>query len=199
MPEGKQKLILAALRLAAREGVPLQKLGLRELAREADLNHNTFYRHFSSLGELAEATIQVIASQMVVGMKNIRIQAKSHIDATEGVAAYFLDLVQSHPEAFMVGVRELHNASSVIRPMLLKVLEGIAQESVTQIQHYKLVPLHDPQLLLAVTRDITSYMFSKSIDFIRQPGSRERIHTELVQFIRRQFIGAVALAAMQQP
>ena len=47
---GKLKLIQAALRLIT-ETRSLTSLGLRELAREAGLNPNTFYRHFKSLDE----------------------------------------------------------------------------------------------------------------------------------------------------
>ena len=44
---GKLKLIQAALRLIT-QSRSLTSLGLRELAREAGLNPNTFYRHFKN-------------------------------------------------------------------------------------------------------------------------------------------------------
>jgi TetR/AcrR family transcriptional regulator, fatty acid biosynthesis regulator len=196
MPDGKQKLILAALRIAARDGVTLQTLKLRELAREADLNHNTFYRHFDNLEALAEATIETIAYQMVVGMKQIRMKAKNHADATVGVIEYFLDLVMLSPDAFVVGVRELHNATSFIRPLLNRVLDDIAHESVTQITELKLVPINNPNLLFRVARDITHYMFCKSIEIIKKPESKKELTTEMVRFVRRQFLGEIALMGM---
>lgn len=198
MPDGKQKLILAALRIAARDGVTLQSLKLRELAREADLNHNTFYRHFDNLEALAEATIETIAHQMVVGMKQIRTKARNHADATIGVVEYFLDLVLQIPDAFVVGVRELHSATSFIRPLLNRVLDDIAHESVTQITDLKLVPLSNPDALLRVARDITDYMFSKSIDLIKTPSRREELTKEMVHFVRRQFVGEIALTVTTQ-
>ena len=50
---GKRKLIEAALRLTA-GGRSFASLGLRELAREAELNPNTFYRHFDTLDRLVD-------------------------------------------------------------------------------------------------------------------------------------------------
>ena len=47
---GKLKLVQAALRLIT-QSRSLTSLGLRELAREAGLNPNTFYRHFRNLDE----------------------------------------------------------------------------------------------------------------------------------------------------
>jgi AcrR family transcriptional regulator len=193
MPDGKQKLILAALRIAARDGVTLQSLKLRELAREADLNHNTFYRHFDNLEALGEATIETIAHRMVVGMKEIRIKARSHADATVGVIEYFLDLVLQSPDAFVVGVRELHSATSFIRPLLNRVLDDIAHESVVQITELKLVPIQDPQVLFRVARDITHYMFCKSIEIIEKPSIKKELTCEMVHFVRRQFLGEIAL------
>jgi len=51
MATGKRQLMDAALRMLARQQ-HAETLSLRELAREAGLNHNTFYRHFDSLGQL---------------------------------------------------------------------------------------------------------------------------------------------------
>ena len=48
---GRERLIQAALRLASRTR-SLTHLGIRELAREADLNPNTFYRHFGTIEDL---------------------------------------------------------------------------------------------------------------------------------------------------
>lgn len=195
MPDGKQKLILAALHIAARDGLTLQSLKLRELARQADLNHNTFYRHFDNLEGLAEATIETIAQHIVVGMKDIRIKARNHADATLGVVGYFLDLVLQSPDAFVVGVRELHNASSSIRPALNRVLDDIALESVAQITELKLVPIDNPDALFRVAREITYYMFCKSIEVIESPALRGNLTQEMVHFIRRQFVGEIALTA----
>ena len=48
---GKRQLMAAALRLSSTSR-SLSNLGLRELAREAGLNPNTFYRHFRDVDDL---------------------------------------------------------------------------------------------------------------------------------------------------
>ena len=50
-PPGKRALLDAAERLASSSRC-LTSLGLRELAREAGLNPNTFYRHFRDMEDL---------------------------------------------------------------------------------------------------------------------------------------------------
>ncbi len=192
---GKQKLIEAALRLAARDGITLSSLGLRELAREAGLNHNTFYRHFRDSEALGQAAAESIAAQLMAGLKDVRRRAARHADATVGAVEYFLDFVSANPDVFAVGARELHSLASPMRGVLERVLETIARESVDQIAAQNLVPLQDREVLFEVSLDITRHLFSQALDVIDRPQERPRLTARLVQHIRRQFLGAIAAAA----
>ena len=60
---GKRLLMEAAMRLASSRR-SLSSIGLRELAREAGLNPNTFYRHFADVDDLGLAIIRDIATQL---------------------------------------------------------------------------------------------------------------------------------------
>lgn len=189
---GKRRLIEAALRLGAR-GTSLSSLGLRELAREAGLNHNTFYRHFRDVDHLGHAAVQEVAAQIMAGMKQVRRSATKHADATQAAAEYFLDFVKKNPEAFIVGLREIHSTSTRIRQVMQHVLSEIAVESVEQIASMNLAPGLSRQTLLLATSAITYYMFYRSLDYIEQPKQRRAIVQEIVTFTRMQFFGAAAL------
>ena len=73
---GKLKLIQAALRLIT-QSRSLTSLGLRELAREAGLNPNTFYRHFKNLDEFGLQVLGYIAEDMKAGVRELRRMAES--------------------------------------------------------------------------------------------------------------------------
>jgi AcrR family transcriptional regulator len=200
--DGKRRLLDAALRLAGRDGVTLSSLGLRELAREAGLNHNTLYRHFRDTEELGPAVAEEVATQVMAGMKEVRRKSEKHADATLGAVKYFLDFVRDNPQVFIVGLRELHSASTPMRTILLRVLESIAQESVDQITAMDLVPGLDRDTLRRVTLDITYYMFYRSLDYIERPDDRGLIVQQMVGFIRLQFLGAMVRqqkAAISKP
>jgi AcrR family transcriptional regulator len=200
LPAGKQKLIEAALRLAARDGSALSSLGLRELAREADLNHNTFYRHFDSLDDLANAAAEQVAGRIMAGLKDVRRNAATHADATVGSAKYFLDFVRDNRDAFIVGLREIHSIASPMRRLMRKVLDDIAEESVVQITSMNLVPGVTPERLHHATSAIAYYMFYRALDFIEHPQQRQRITDDIVNFARAQFLGSMALQrAIPQP
>ncbi len=192
-PGGKQRLIEAAFRLAARNGTSLASLGLRELAREAGLNHNTFYRHFATLEDLGHAAAAEVAGQLMAAIKEIRRNAARHADASVGVAEYFLDWARDNADLVTVGVRELHSTETPIRKAMQRVVHEIATESVEQIVSMRLVPGIEPDALLRATTSITHYMFYRALDYIERPRQRRAIRDELVNFMRAQFLGQLAL------
>lgn len=68
---GKRKLIDAALRLAAARR-SFAGLGLRELAREAGLNPNTFYRHFRDMEDLALTAVAEVGNELRPMLRAVR-------------------------------------------------------------------------------------------------------------------------------
>jgi TetR/AcrR family transcriptional regulator, fatty acid biosynthesis regulator len=197
IPDGKRRLIDAALRLAGRDGVPLSALGTRELAREAGLNHNTLYRHFRDSSELGQAVAEQVAEHIMAGMKEVRRRSQRHADATQGAVKYFLDFARDNPHFFSVGLRELHSAGTPTRAMLLRVLESMAQESVEQIVSMDLVPGVERETLHRICLDMIYYMFYRALDCIEQPQRRTQIAQQMVDFIRLQFFGAMSSRKQQ--
>lgn len=192
VPDGKRRLIDAAMRLAV-QGTGFSALGIRELAREAGLNHNTFYRHFDTLEDLTQAVARNLSRHLMDGMREVRARAARHADATQGAVDYFLDFVARDPGPIVVGLRELHGGSPGIRRSLRQIVEEIAQESVEQIVDLQLAPGLSATALLQVTRPITYYMFYRALDFIDAPKRRAEIAADMVRFIRQQFLGAMIL------
>lgn len=181
------------MRLAARDGAILSTLGLREIAREAGLNHNTFYRHFESLDDLGLAASATIATQLMQALKEIRRNAARKADANIGTANYFLDFARDNSALLIVGLRELHSNVSPMRKKILQVLEDISTESVDQIVNMNLVPGLSRDSLKQATSAITYYMFYRALDYIEHPRKRNVIRDEIVSYIRSQFLGRIAL------
>ena len=73
-PPGKRALLDAAERLAASSRC-VTSLGLRELAREAGLNPNTFYRHFRDMEDLGLQLLRQSKSELRSALRALRRQA----------------------------------------------------------------------------------------------------------------------------
>ncbi|MGC4010165.1 MAG: TetR family transcriptional regulator [Pseudomonas sp.] len=184
---GKRALIDAALRLAASRR-SLSSLGLRELAREAGLNPNTFYRHFGDVDDLGLAIIRDIATQLRQPLRELRREAAERAQPGAGVASVpfgldlergqrvtretvrlFFDFVEGNPQAFIIGVRELHGPSPVLREALARVMDEFGEDMAEDIRQFHLLPDVDADELDQLSRLISRQLFQQSLDYLECP------------------------------
>ncbi|WP_271408337.1 TetR family transcriptional regulator [Pseudomonas sp. Q1-7] len=209
---GKRLLMDAALRLGARNR-SLGSLGLRELAREAGLNPNTFYRHFKDVDDLGLAIIRGIASQLRQPLRDLRREAAARavqggeaspmlmgIDLGRGrrvcheTVQLFFDFVDGHAEAFIIGVRELHGASPVLRAALAEVMEDFAADMAEDVRAFKLLPTRVAEpVVRRVSRLVSRNLFQLSLDYIGEPERRTAIRAEAEEQVLFLFTGASVL------
>lgn len=214
---GKRLLLDAALRLASSHR-SLSSLGLRELAREAGLNPNTFYRHFRDVDDLGLTLIDEIALLLRQPLRDLRREAAQRavqeedgltkllgIDMARGrrvchqTVTLFFDFVAEHPEAFLIGVRELHGASPVLREALRQVMDDFASDMAEDVIEFKLLPpMVDPGAARQVSGLISRNLFEQSLDYIGQPQRREAIRALAEEQVLMLFTGASVLQSMGQ-
>ena len=187
---GKLKLIQAALRLIT-QSRSLTSLGLRELAREAGLNPNTFYRHFRNLDEFGLQVLGYIAEDMKAGVRELRRTAGSSEQAAHDTVQYVYHYFLANPAATTVAVRELHGASPLLRRALQGQLDASAREMAEDIIDRQLVSEVPPETIQEISHMTIRYILFRAMDYIDQPGERERIQKETERFINRQFRGAL--------
>lgn len=198
----------AALELAASTR-SLASLGLREVARQAGLNPNTFYRHFRDFDELGVAMLDELGVQLRKGLRERRMQAAGKglrvIDFSkpvEGVqeaqaiaresVALVLEFVIHHRAAYTVGVRELYGSSPVMRKAMRNLLEGVAVDMTEDLMGVMQFPGVTPAELLALARVIVRQMVFFSMDYLEDEARRPQILREAERFILLLFWGAIA-------
>jgi len=187
---GKLKLVQAALRLIT-ETRSLTSLGLRELAREAGLNPNTFYRHFKSLDEFGLQVLGYIAEDMKAGVRQLRQMADSSEQASHDTVTFVYRYFLANPAATTVAVRELHGPSAVLRRALEAQLDASAREMAEDIIDRRLVPGVADDVVHEISHMTIRYILFRAMDYIEKPEQRERIQQETERFINRQFRGAL--------
>ena len=187
---GKLKLVQAALRLIT-QSRSLTSLGLRELAREAGLNPNTFYRHFRNLDEFGLQVLGYIAEDMKAGVRQLRQMADSSEQASHDTVTFVYHYFLANPAATTVAVRELHGPSPVLRRALETQLDASAREMAEDILERGLVPGVDEVVVQEISNMTIRYILFRAMDYIEKPEQRERIQVETERFINRQFRGAL--------
>jgi AcrR family transcriptional regulator len=191
---GKQRLVQAALHLCAGER-SFSSLGLREIAREAGLNPNTFYRHFRDLDDLGLAIIAEITDDLRAALREIRRGATDATDAARRTVDYYFEFVRRHPQAFVIGSRELHGDSAAMRRALRQVLADQAADMAQDIRVAGLAPGLDDATLADVTRMIVYQMHWLTLEYLEHPKRRTAIAEHAVRFIVMLTAGALALHA----
>lgn len=208
---GRQKLMEAALELAATTR-SLATLGLREVARHAGLNPNTFYRHFKDFDELGVAMLKDLGTELRAGLRERRMRPAAKgfrlsdfSDPAKGLneaqalaresVGLVLDFVMDHREAYTVGIRELHGTSAVMRDAMRALLEGIAQDMTEDLLGVLKLPAVPQDELLEVARVIVRQMVFFSMDYLEQPERHTQIKREAERFILLLFWGAIAARA----
>lgn len=208
---GRQKLMEAALELAATTR-SLASLGLREVARHAGLNPNTFYRHFKDFDELGVAMLDEMGTELRRGLRERRLrpaekgfrlsdfsnpaeglnQAQDIIRESIGLV---LDFVTDHREAYVVGIRELHGTSPVLRKAMRRLIDDIATDMTEDVLGVLMLPLVDREMMQEISRLVIRQMTFFSMDYLENPAQREDIRRQAERFILLLFWGAIAAKA----
>ncbi len=208
---GRTKIMESALALAASTR-SLATLGLREVARHAGLNPNTFYRHFKDFDELGVAMLDELGTELRAGLRERRMRPAAKgfrlsnlSNPAEGLAqaqalaresvGLVLDFVKDHREAYIVGIRELHGTSPVMRKAMQSMLEGIAEDMTEDLLVVLKLPAVTPGEMIEVARVIVRQMVFFSMDYLDQPARQKEIKREAERFILLLFWGAIAARA----
>ena len=111
----------------------------------------------------------------------------------------FFAFVAEHPEAFIIGVRELHGASPVLREALRQVMDDFADDMAEDIIEFKLLPdIVSAAAVRQVSGLISRSLFEQSLEYIGQPQRREAICALAEEQIVMLFTGASVLQGMGQ-
>ncbi len=194
---GRERLIAAALKLAA-EKRSLLALGVRELGRMAGLNPNTFYRHFKTLDELSLAIIDEFAQDLAPALRAIRLSGLPTETISRRTVEYVFDYARQHPEAFIVGVRELHGSSGRLQQAIRLRIRLVAAEMSEDILATNNVPGITAVMLEELAEPVVEQVFHRTLDYLEEPKRRAELVRRTTHFIDALMTGAVALKAMDR-
>jgi TetR/AcrR family transcriptional regulator, fatty acid biosynthesis regulator len=192
---GKRKLIEAALRLTA-GGRSFATLGLRELAREAGLNPNTFYRHFDTLDDLAREAVESISRRLRPMLRRERWLAahdEPHSVPRRACTAFFAFALDNR-EAFLSALAEYHGTSAALREAVRVNLHEVSAEMAEDVVQLNLMPSLSRETIEEICAQIVLQLFHLSHEFIGNAAQRDALIDYAERFIVRLFAGAVVLA-----
>ena len=200
LPAGKRKLIEAALRLTA-GGRGFASLGLRELAREAGLNPNTFYRHFDTLDDLAREAVDSVSRRLRPMLRRERWLAahdEPHSVPRRACAAFFMFALENR-EAFLSALAEYHGTSPALREAVRATLHAVSAEMADDVVQLELMPALARDVVDEVCTQIVLQLFHLSAEFIDADAARrDALVGYAERFIVRLFAGSMLLGQSEE-
>ncbi len=190
----RQNLIDAALGLLNQQR-SFGSLSLREVAREAGLAPNAFYRHFDDMEDLGLALVDVAGQGLRTVMREARqklAHSQSVIDAS--VAALF-DHIAREPQLFHMLLREQGSGSESWRRAIrteIRYFTNELAEDLERLGQAKQRPIFDPyataDAMVAITFGGAGNALSMTAD------SRAELAARLVQQLRMIMLGSERMA-----
>jgi TetR/AcrR family transcriptional regulator, fatty acid biosynthesis regulator len=186
----REDLIAAALALVG-PNRSVSTLGLREVAREARIAPNSFYRHFRDIDELTVTLIERAGSSLRAIVAHARSRATSGRSIVRSSAEVFFERLRADDRLLHVFLREGLAGSDAFKRAaeaqrryfedeLLLVLLELAEATG--------IPLHQPAV---ASRAITRLVFAAGASAIDLPRERDpELIDELTTMVRMVVIGA---------
>ena len=174
-PRGKRRLIEAAARLAMRKG-STRSLVLREVAREAGLNHNTFYRHFDDVPGMMLAIVDDFVGELRQGLRRELMRVPAGEVPSPRVVGWFFDFALEHDAVFTVAFRERYGPPGPLRTRVVDTMAAIREDMIVDFQTLGwLVEADIDDDLRALIDIMVNEVFCMGLDLIDDPKRRERM------------------------
>ncbi len=198
MAAGKRQLMDAALRLLARQQ-HAETLSLRELAREAGLNHNTFYRHFDSLGQLQTALMADFTARLREGASTARADVGRDPSVVRRVVGWLFDFAAAHRDLFLVAYRTLHGPPSEGRMGLQLCMDEMRTDMLREQRAMNLLPAGHDEVWLRVLGAYGRAVYALVVRFLEAPAQRDALLRESEELLRVLIAGTMALHPPEAP
>jgi AcrR family transcriptional regulator len=182
----REDLLMAALRLLGPHR-SVSSLGLREVAREAAIAPNSFYRHFHDVDELAVALIDHSGAALRTVVDEARVHVKSGHTVVRGSIEAFMSQMRAEDGLLRVLLREGTTGSDAFKRAVDRQLEFFEEElrvELVRLTEASDAPLHDPAL---AAKAITRLIFAMGAHALDAPREQDvaliRQMTQMVTMI----------------
>ena len=189
----KEELFQAALNLIGPEK-SISSLSLREVAREAGIAPNSFYRHFKDIDELAIALIDRAGIVLRYIIREARLQASQQNSIIRSSVDIFIQQLDTDEGNLSLLLREGYTGSKSYKEAVerqLNFFQQELQEDLVRLERINGTQLVHPDLVAKAITQLVFNMGAKLIDLPTQ--SRKIVAEQTMVMIRMILEGARVL------
>lgn len=195
----REDLLAATLRLIGPHR-SVSSLSLREVAREAGIAPNSFYRQFRDMDELAVALIDLAGRSLrkIIGAARHRVATQRGI--VRGSVETFMEQLRADDKLLHVLLREGTVGSDAFKQAVDRELTFFEEElrsDLVRLAAAEGAVMHEPAL---VSKAITRLVFAMGAMAMDLPPERDReLVDQICTMVTMIITGARAIAAKQKP
>ena len=190
----RDDLIAAALRLLGPHR-SVSTLSLREVAREADIAPNSFYRHFRDMDALAIALVEIGGRSLRTIIREARLRVRPGRSVIRTSIETFMEQLDADGHLLHLLLREGPVGSDAYKAALERELRGFEEElcvDLVRLSEAAGRPIHAPALVATAMTRLVFAMGATALDLPRE--RRGEIVDQLVTMLRMIMIGAHQIA-----
>jgi AcrR family transcriptional regulator len=191
-------LLDAAIKLADQQG-GTRSMGIRELAREAGLNHNTFYRHFDSVDMMIEELLQQFRQELRQGLREARAAVQSNQKLSRAVVGWLFDFAEEHSDIFAVAFREQFAPPGSGRDAVRAMLDQILDDMVTDVSKLPGFAALDNVRLVLALKLLIDHDFRLCMQYLESPTARDSLLVEAETVYETMLAGVVVFKQVSKP
>jgi AcrR family transcriptional regulator len=188
----REALLEAALAIAGPDR-GLSSLTLREVAREAGIAPNSFYRHFHDTNELAVALIEQAGDSLRRIIREARVRAVSERSVVRTSLEAFMEPIAENDQLLKLFLREGSVGSPELRTAVERQLVFFEDELESDLRRFAELRNHrleEPHLAARAATRIVFAMATRSLDLA--PSERAKLVDETIVMLRMVLLGARA-------
>lgn len=193
----REDIIAAALKLVGPHR-SVSSLSLREVAREAGIAPNSFYRQFRDMDELAVALIDRAGRSLRQIIGEARHRATAEQSVVAGSIHAFMDQLRSDDKLLHILLCEGTVGSDAYKQAVERELHFFEEElrlDLIRLAAANQTGLFEPALTAKAITRLVFAMGASAMDM--PPDKQDELTAQLVTMVRMIIVGTQSLAAMQ--
>ena len=184
-------LLQASLNLMG-QGRSFTSLALREIAREAGVVPNAFYRHFRNTDELGLALVEEVGITLRRLLREERQVNISPKDRLRRSVAVYQEYVKTHRLQFMFISGERSGGSRILRLAIRNDVNHFTNEMAQDFRSLGLYPNMSTSSLQMMCSLIVTTMFSVATEILDLPPGQPLLEAEM----QHNFVGRVQIVLL---
>lgn len=183
----KEELFQAALKLIGPQK-SIASLSLREVAREAGIAPNSFYRHFKDIDELAIELIERSAIALRQILHQARLKARKNASIIRSSVEVFIEQLDADEGNLSLLLREGYTGSESYKEAVEKQLNYFQQElmeDLVRLEQQNNNKIAHPDL---AAKAITQLVFTMGAKLINKPHHERKVVAEQTMLMIRMIL-----------